>query len=916
MAKQLETCESVNSITAILQEQARSFREFRESDGKLMKALNSSVDVLCSPSISSALSETIGLVPFPPAKAIFAGIGILLATANEMRASYDALVDLFGCFENFLSRLNIYAGIPPTPALTSVLVKIIVELISTLALATKQVKQGRFKKFMGKLRGEKDIEATIQRLDRLTLDEGRATAAQTLEVVCGLVQQKRAIMDDADGNEVAPGISRALESMQEIVSELKKEQRDKLQQEVRNWLSPPDPWKNHNLARESRHGRTGTWWVEGDSYAEWKSSGARPHLWIHGKPGAGKSVICSAIIEDIRALQRSGLASLAFFYCDFRDDQKKDFRGLLSSLLVQLGGQSDAYSTVLSDFYVTHGRGSQHASDSELVGCLKEMLNLPGQATVHIVIDALDECPVTTGLVFTRKKILELVEELVNLHIPNLRICVTSRPEADIIDVLENPAFRSVSLHGESGQVQDIAEYVRSFIHTSREMRRWKATDKQLVIDELTSKADGMFRWVACQLVYLSRCTPGRIRHALKALPTTLDATYARTLGEIDEQNWDYAHRLFQCVAAASRPLRVEELAEFLAFDFEAGSTPTFLADGRSEDPKNEVLSICFTLLVVVKPHSGSPVIQFAHFSVKEYLTSARLAESKDTISRFHVSMTPAHTIVAQACLGVLLHLDENVTKDSLEDFPLAQYAAKHWVEHARIEDVSSKVQDGMKRLFDPTKCHLSVWVWIYDPVQFWLGSVRPPRPAEARATPLHYAAVYDMHDIATFLIVEHSQDVNARGFDPNETPLHVSSRLGHVEISRVLLKHGADTEARDGFDFSPLERVAESGHVELAQLLMERGADANARDNEGGTPLYLASFRGQPALAQVLLRHGADVKARNEVNKTPLHYARIEEVARLLLEHARCRCGRPRCQQRDTVTSGIRCGVLGRGTS
>ena len=200
----------------------------------------------------------------------------------------------------------------------------------------------------------------------------------------------------------------------------------------------------------------------------------------------------SAIIEDIRTLQRSGLASLAFFYCDFRDDQKKDLRGLLSSLLVQLGGQSHAYSTVLSDFYVSHGSGSQHASDSELVGCLKEMLNLPGQATVHIVIDALDECPVTTGLVFTRKKVLELVEELVNLHIPNLRICVTSRPEADITDVLDNPAFCSVSLHGESGQVQDIAEYVRSFVHTSREMRRWKAADKQLVIDELTNKADGM----------------------------------------------------------------------------------------------------------------------------------------------------------------------------------------------------------------------------------------------------------------------------------------------------------------------------------------------------------------------------------------------------------------------------------------
>ena len=201
----------------------------------------------------------------------------------------------------------------------------------------------------------------------------------------------------------------------------------------------------------------------------------------------------SAIIEDIRTLQRSGLSSLAFFYCDFRDDQKKNLRGLVSSLLVQLGGQSDAYSTVLSDFYATHDCGSQHASDSELVGCLKDMLNLPGQAIAHIVIDALDECPLTSGLIFTRRKVLDFVEELVNLQIPSLRVCVTSRPEADIVDVLDNLAPCSISLHGESGQVQDIAEYVKSFVHTSREMRRWKATDKQLVIDELTNKADGMY---------------------------------------------------------------------------------------------------------------------------------------------------------------------------------------------------------------------------------------------------------------------------------------------------------------------------------------------------------------------------------------------------------------------------------------
>jgi hypothetical protein len=227
--------------------------------------------------------------------------------------------------------------------------------------------------------------------------------------------------------------------------------------------------------------------------------------------GAGKSVIwcdvpslsivrigkltlyaSSAVIEDIRTLQKSGLASLAFFYFDFRDDQKKDQRGLLSSLLVQLCEQSDAYSAILSDFYATHRRGSQHASDSELVGCLKDMLKLPGQATVHIIIDAIDECPVTTGLPSPRGKVLKLVEELVDLQVPNLRICVTSRPEADIIPIFEPLSFRSVSLHAESGQVQDIAEYIRSVIHTGVEMQRWKDTDKQLVIDVLTRKAKGM----------------------------------------------------------------------------------------------------------------------------------------------------------------------------------------------------------------------------------------------------------------------------------------------------------------------------------------------------------------------------------------------------------------------------------------
>ncbi len=375
-----------------------------------------------------------------------------------------------------------------------------------------------------------------------------------------------------------------------------------------------------------------------------------------------------------------------------------------------------------------------------------------------------------------------------------------------------------------------------------------------------------------CQLAYLRCCIPGRIRRVLGDLPGTLDETYARALKEIHKENWECAHRLFRCVAAASRPLRVEELAEFLAFDFEAGSIPRFLVDWRPEDPTHTVLSTCSSLLTIVDEYKDEDedgfqvihqVIQFAHFSVKEYLTSKRLAETKETISRFHVSMPPAHTIIAQACLGVLLDLDENITKDSLRDLPLAEYAAEHWVEHALFENVSSSVDDGMKRLFDPSKSHLRVWVWMHDPETPRPRSWRPESPREARATPLHYAAFCDMPDIATFLIVEHSQDVNARGFN-KEIPLHVASRRGDGELVQVLLKHGAEIEARDDGRCTPILLASQFGHIELAQVLLRQGADAEARDEDEYNPLERAVSSGHVELARVLLEHGVDANAQD----------------------------------------------------
>jgi hypothetical protein len=199
----------------------------------------------------------------------------------------------------------------------------------------------------------------------------------------------------------------------------------------------------------------------------------------------------STIIEEIDAMRKSGLVSLAFFYCDFREDPKRGQRGLLSSVLVQLCHQSDAYCDILSDLYLQHGKGSRQPSDSSLVQCLKDMTKLAGQAPVYLIVDALDECPNPHTLSSSpRKKVLSLVEQLIKLKIPNLRICVSSRPETDIKAVLETLTSHSISLHDESGQMEDINNYIKSAVNSS--MKRLKAEDKQLIVDVLTKNANGM----------------------------------------------------------------------------------------------------------------------------------------------------------------------------------------------------------------------------------------------------------------------------------------------------------------------------------------------------------------------------------------------------------------------------------------
>ena len=202
----------------------------------------------------------------------------------------------------------------------------------------------------------------------------------------------------------------------------------------------------------------------------------------------------STVIQDIKAMCEAGNASMAYFYFDFRNTGKQGLQDLLRSLLIQLSAYSAPRCDILSKFYSSHDKGKNQPGESGLVQCLKEMLALPDQSPIYVIIDALDESPNSPGIPSPREKVLQLVEELVELCLPNLHICVTSRPEIDIRNVLEPLTSRRVSLHDQSGQKEDIADYVRSAVYSKSEqiMKRWRTEDKELVIKSLSERADGM----------------------------------------------------------------------------------------------------------------------------------------------------------------------------------------------------------------------------------------------------------------------------------------------------------------------------------------------------------------------------------------------------------------------------------------
>jgi ankyrin repeat protein len=402
----------------------------------------------------------------------------------------------------------------------------------------------------------------------------------------------------------------------------------------------------------------------------------------------------------------------------------------------------------------------------------------------------------------------------------------------------------------------------------------------------------------------LRRCLAPNLRRRLNELPQSLDETYERVLREIHPTNQGDARRLLHCLAVAKQPLRVEELAEVLAYDLDAadGEIPRFHAEWRWEDQEQALLSACSSLISIVDSE-GSRVVQFSHFSVKEFLTSKRLAAAGGGVSQYHILPEQAHTTFTRACLGVLLRLDDRVDKERAKDIPLAEYAAEHWVSHAQVESVASHVGHAMEILFDSEKPHFSAWLRIYcvdtqsrvrstqgttsddkgltqvPRCNFALPSTRYTAIPPLYATPLYYAALHGFHNLVKRLATNDPEHVNA--FDDDHCPLFAALLGKHVRAAETLLELGANTGP------TPLHRVIhlsdDDAISDAIQVLLKHGADANARLDDLSTPLHLAASKGRFSAAQLLLAYKADVNSRNESGEAPLHLASADDNRRVL---------------------------------
>ncbi|TFY58838.1 hypothetical protein EVG20_g8001, partial [Dentipellis fragilis] len=847
---------SVDELLTAIDDKQKAFGQYRKRGAKIKGALEPVLDVVGM--LADAAGEGVAVV-FPPGKAVFVVVKLLVdvhfaflplrhlanseampQATHDVKSRYDAIIDIFERMESFLRRCRIYIkpGINISDVLRMQIVKILAHLLFIMGKVTKYIRKGCRGQIKHPVLGflkKNTMQEALTKLDHLTKEEGLAVLAATLDGVRDVDEDVRDVNEGVKQvNEGVNGIGRKLDSAQED-AELHK---------CYSWLSAPDPWINHNGAQEKLHDQsTGKWIFQDQRFVEWLDK-THSLMWLHGKPGGGKSVLCSTVIKMLQDHVNSTMScALAFFYFDFKDLSKQNFSGFLRSIPRQLSSQSLGASAVLKKLYVDHDNGLRQPSQKDLQIALGNILKHFDAA--YIVLDALDECHVDD-------RDRHLISFVTMLNAQNsVHFLATSRNEADIKECLETNVTHVVNL-GDTLIYKDIEAYLSAVLQQERHFRKCSDDIKQEIKNVLLKKANGMFLWVECQLKELKkRCgTPG-LREALHNLPSTLEETYARILTALDKNHTSLAEILLEKGAdvnaqacynrTALRAASSKGYTYLVEILLEKGAD----INAQSDNYGNALVAASkrgHTPLAKVLLEKGADVN--AHVGSSE--TALIAASSEGQISMVEILLEKGANINAQA-----------------SNYGTALIAASLGAGHYGSALIAASLGG-----------HTSLAEILLEKgadIHAQVGKYEVSCPATSYQDHNALTAASDQgHTSLVEMLLKWGADVNAQA-SSNGNALIVASHAGHTSLIEILLKKGADINAQGGYFRTALIAASSSGHTSLVQFLLEKGADVNAQAGPYHNAFQTALSQGHASVAEILLERDVDLNASPDCYETAL---------------------------------------------
>jgi len=641
--------------------------------------------------------------------------------------------------------------------------------------------------------------------------------------------------------------------------------------------------------------------------------------------GCGKTILSSSVIDEIEQ-QRTG--NLAYYFFSFRSEKSQEFRSLLYSLLTQLvRGLIKEDPLQPRKFHVPRAfqelyRKIQPGSDPKIEDLRVAFLSVLGESReTFIVIDALDECPLDND----RDDVINFLAEL-RLAQSRIHILVTSRQEESIAKMINGmPAdkpFVSIQVSIQNSKVDDdIRQYLENCMTTDFKFKTWEKSLQGKVIDHLAQRANGVFRWVGCQLIILRTKLPRPkdIEKALNQLPKNLDETYKRMLSRIDSDGYaDEAYAILQWLAFSKRPLKLSEASEVAVFDLEGITSLipeeqplslSIIPDNRFPNVQGirSILSGLITVSGVDSPYwledecsepDHDPVITLAHFSVKEYLLCDRVPE------KFRIREYDAHGFILRGCLAYIRHYD-NGNRDSGQP-SLLSYACQCWSDHAMIQcyDKDRHINKSQAKKL------ARLLTGLCGPV--FLSAMRTAiYPSESS-----YITIPDLAPLPSLLrdlrhakVVEDENFVGKLALEVDgPLALRWAAATGDKGLAKMLLDNGVDFRRADPEDYyhlptewnhagrygsnetkwHVLHHAVSNGHEEIVRFILEAGEDVNVPDSEGNTALHMAARQGHEATFQLLLASGADKYAKAGEGMTVFNtgvYWNREGIVKILLD-------------------------------